>query len=48
MRKLDFLSNFPKAYIFQQSSNKTTFGGFLTIIYVFIVLLIAFTYVYNY
>ena len=39
MRKLDFLSDFPKAYIFQKSSNKTTFGGFLTLVYIFIVLL---------
>ena len=48
MRKLDFLSNSPKTFIFQQSSNKTTFGGFLTMIYIFIVFLIAFTYIYNY
>ena len=48
MRKLDFLSDFPKAYIFQKSSNKTTFGGFLTLVYIFIVFLIAIAYVYNY
>ena len=48
MKKLDFLSNSPKTFIFQQSSNKTTFGGFLTIIYILVILIIAFVYIYNY
>ena len=48
MRKIDFLSNPPKTFIFQKSSNKTTFGGFLTIIYLLIILIIAFTYIYNF
>ena len=48
MRKLDFLSNSPKTFIFQKSSNKTTFGGFLGIIYILIILIIAFIYIYNY
>ena len=48
MRQLDFLSDSPKTFIFQKSSNKTTFGGSLTLIYIFIVFLIAFTYIYNY
>jgi len=48
MKKLDFLSNSPKTFIFQQSSNKTTFGGVLTIIYILIILIIAFVYIYNY
>ena len=48
MKKLDFLSDSPKAFIFQKSSNKTTFGGFLTIIYILIILIIAFVYIYNY
>ena len=48
MRKLDFLSNSPKTFIFEKSSNKTTFGGSLTLIYIFIVFLIAITYAYNY
>ena len=48
MKKLDFLSDSPKAFIFQKSSNKTTFGGFLAIIYILVILIIAFTYIYNY
>ena len=48
MRKLDFLSDSPKTFIFQKSSNKTTFGGFLAIIYILIILIIAFVYIYNY
>ena len=48
MRKIDFLSNPPKTFIFQKSSNKTAFGGFLTIIYLLIILIIAFTYIYNF
>ena len=48
MKKLDFLSNSPKTFIFQKSSNKTTFGGFLTIIYILVILIIAFVYICNY
>ena len=48
MRKIDFLSNPPKTFIFQKSSNKTAFGGVLTIIYLLIILIIAFTYIYNF
>ena len=48
MKKLDFLSNPPKTFIFQKSSNKTTFGGILTIIYFLVILIIAFIYIYNY
>ena len=48
MRKFDFLSDSPKTFIFQKGSNKTTFGGSLTLIYIFLVFLIALTYIYNY
>ena len=48
MRKIDFLSNPPKTFIFQKSSNKTAFGGVLTLIYLLIILIIAFTYIYNF
>ena len=48
MKKLDFLSNSPRTFIFQKKSNKTTFGGFLAIIYILIILIIAFVYIYNY
>ena len=36
MNKLDFLSGAPKTLIFEKSSNKTNFGGVLTIIYLII------------
>ena len=48
MRTIDFLSIAPQTFIFQKSSNKTTFGGFLTLIYGLIILLMAIVYYYNY
>ena len=48
MRKIDFLSISPQTFIFQKSSNKTTFGGFLTLIYGLIILFLAIVYYYNY
>ena len=48
MRTIDFLSIAPQTFIFQKSSNKTTFGGFLTLIYGLIVLIIAIVYYINY
>ena len=48
MRKLDFLSNSPQTFIFHKSSNKTRFGGFLTIIYVLFILIMAIVYFYDY
>ena len=33
MRKLDFLSQSPNSFIFQKESNKTTFGGAFSVIY---------------
>ena len=48
MRKVDFLSDSPKMYIFEKNSNKTTFGGFLTVIYLIILFLLAFAYIYSY
>ena len=48
MRAIDFLSIAPQTFIFQKSSNETTFGGFLTLIYGLIVLLMAIVYFYNY
>ena len=48
MKLLDFLSNSPKYFIFEKDSNKTTFGGVLTIIYLIALLIIAFIFIYNY
>ena len=33
MRKIDFLSQSPNNFIFQKESNKTTFGGALSALY---------------
>ena len=48
MRLLDFLSNSPKNYIFEKDSNKTTFGGVLTILYLIVLFIMAFIFLYNY
>ena len=48
MRKLDFLSKSPQTFIFHKSSNKTRFGGFLTIIYILFILIMAIVYFYDY
>ena len=48
MKKLDFISGAPKTFIFQQDSNKTNFGGVLTIIYLIILLIIIIIYMVNY
>ena len=48
MRKFDILSQPPKTFIFSRISNKTNFGGFLTFIYLFIMIFITIYFVYNY
>ena len=45
LSKLDLLSNTPKNFIFQKSSNKTIFGGFLSFIYILIVICLSFYYI---
>jgi len=40
LKRLDLLSNSPKNFIFQNNSNKTNFGGSLTLIFLLIVLII--------
>ena len=44
MRKFDILSQSPTNYIFQKESNKTTFGGFLSILFILIIVLIFLLY----
>ena len=44
MRKFDILSQSPTNYIFQKESNKTTFGGFLSILFILIIALIFLMY----
>ena len=46
--KLDFLSIAPKNLIFQNTSNKTNFGGILTLFYIFVVLIISVYYLLDY
>ena len=48
MNKFDFLSGAPKTLIFEKSSNKTNFGGVLTIIYLIILLVIIIIYLVDY
>ena len=40
MRKIDFLSQSPNGFIFQKESNKTTFGGALSAIYLILIFFI--------
>ena len=48
MRTLDFLSEPPSNYIFQNETNKTNFGGLLFIIYLIIMFIISFVYIIDY
>ena len=44
MRKIDWISRSPNNYIFQNDSNKTTFGGILFLVYLIIALFILLSY----
>lgn len=48
MNNIDFLSGPPNICIFQKKSNKTTFGGFLFLIYMIIMILISLMYIIDY
>ena len=48
MEKLDFLSGAPKLFLFEKKAKENVFGGFLTIIYLLVVILIATLYIYDY
>ena len=48
MKKFDVLSQPPRTYIFERFSNKTIFGGVLSIIYLLIIIFISIYYIYNY
>ena len=48
MRKLDFISEGPNLSIFQEDSNKNNFGGFLYLIHIIILLLLAVIYISDY
>ena len=48
LNRFDFLSNSPKNFIFRNTSNKTNIGGFLFLLYIFIVALITAFYICYY
>ena len=48
MRKLDFISKSPNFYIFNEGANKTNLGGFLFMVYLLIIVLLAAVYFYDY
>ena len=44
LHAIDFLSDQPRNFIFQKTSNKTNLGGFLSLIYLIVFLIIAVSY----
>ena len=48
MKIIDFLSDSPKSFIFRKGSNKTSFGGILSLIFLIIILIIASLYLVSY
>ena len=48
MRRLDFISKAPNFSIFKEGANKTNLGGFLYMVYIIIILLLAIVYFYDY
>ena len=48
MRKIDFLSQSPRTYIFGRITNKTIFGGIIFMLYLFMMIFISVYYIYNY
>ena len=48
MRRIDFISKAPNFSIFKEGANKTNLGGFLYMVYIIIILLLAIVYFYDY
>ena len=48
MNCLDFLSTFPRFYIFQEKRNQTNFGGVLFLIYIIIMIILSLTYILDF
>ena len=48
MRRLDFISKAPNFFIFKEGANKTNLGGFLYMVYIIIILLLAILYFFDY
>ena len=48
MHDIDIISKSPNNFIFKKNSNKTTFGGFLTVIYILSVIIILYYYEFKF
>ena len=48
MKIFDFLSEYPKLFIFKKESNKTNFGGILFLIYIILMIIISLVYILDY
>ena len=48
MRKIDFISQGPQLSIFKEDANKTNLGGFLYLIYIIVLILLAIIYLFDY
>ena len=48
MRKIDFLSEFPRVFIFQEEIYKTNLGGVLFLIYIIIMIIISAAYILDF
>ena len=47
MNSLDIFSDSPRYFIFQKETNKTNFGGVLTLFFSIIMILISFLYFFR-
>ena len=48
MHPLDIFSESPKYFIFQKETNKTNFGGIISLLYLLSLFLISAAYLYDY
>ena len=48
LRQLDFLNKPPQIYIFHENANKTSFGGFIFILFIFYMIFISILYIYDF
>ena len=48
MKSLDFLAESPNIFIFNEKSNKTKFGGFLFLIFIFVMIIISIIFILDY
>ena len=48
MRRIDFISQGPQLSIFKEDANKTNLGGFLYLVYIIVLILLAIIYLFDY